>query len=137
MWKLAHLEFCQRSSGERVADNAVERSVSITRYWQKVQKVTKGGRVITIEENVPPNGSMGMKWLASRRPNEWREKKEQDPKQRVGEAFLKALEDMNERAKLRRAERAELIEHEASPLAPEADCPTQANTTAVGNYPVI
>jgi hypothetical protein len=64
----------------------------------------------TVTEHIPPSDGM-LKWLMARRMPEYRE----EPKKHVTEvgAWLRAsLEEMDERAKLQRAERAKLIRHQ-------------------------
>jgi len=52
-----------------------------------------------------------MKWLAARRPEIYREQKNVKHNLTM-EAFLKFLDQMDERAKLERAQNARLIEHQ-------------------------
>jgi hypothetical protein len=69
---------------------------------------------------IPGNAHAGMKWLAARRPEIYREQKNVKHNLTM-EAFLKFLDQMDERAKLERAQNARLIEHQpASDVSSDA-----------------
>jgi hypothetical protein len=110
-WKMRHVEFfAALRAGKDVTDDLVERSTvqHIIGYHVLTEKVLqkggpKHGGKITIREWVKGDPNAGLKWLAARRPEIYREQKNAAIK--GDEAFLKALEAMNERAILSRIER--------------------------------
>ena len=97
-WKLDHVEFMSAlCMGKEVADNVVERAtfLGITGFTRRVKKVIgsgKNARVEEVEEFYPPNPGVGLRWLAARKPEVYREKSETTPKIDVGEKFLKLLD---------------------------------------------
>ena len=111
-WKARYVEFfAALRAGKDVTDDLVERSTvqHIVGYHVLTEKVLqKGGAThrgkITIREWVKGDPNAGLKWLAARRPDIYREQK--DVTLKSDEAFLKALELMNEQVMLERAERA-------------------------------
>ena len=115
-WKLEHEEFLSALKvGKEVADDVVERAVfhGIVGFTKVVEKLVGSGtnaRVIEIEEFYPPNPSAGLRWLALRRPEIYREKVEQK-RPLSDHPFLEILERMDERDKRERAERARVTEH--------------------------
>jgi hypothetical protein len=52
-----------------------------------------------------------MKWLAARRPEQYREQKDVHHSLDMDQAFLRFLDQLDEEQKLRKAERARVIEH--------------------------
>jgi hypothetical protein len=113
-WKLEHEEFLQALRvGKEVADDAVERAVflSIIGFTRKEQKLVGSGEdahVIEVEKYYPPQPGAGLKWLAVRRPEQYREKREPEETHTLHEGLRAAMEEMRERAMLRRAEQAKL-----------------------------
>jgi hypothetical protein len=113
-WKLEHEEFLQALRvGKEVADDAVERAVfsSIVGFTRKEQKLIGSGedaRVEEVEKYFPPQPGVGLKWLAVRRPEQYREKREPEETHTLHEGLRAAMEDMRERARLRKAEQARL-----------------------------
>ena len=113
-WKLEHEEFVQALRvGKDVADAVVERStfIAINGFTRVVKKVVGQGKSAHVEEveiYYPPQAGAGLKWLAARRPEQYQQKTEQKPAFSVSEGLRAALEDMSERSRQRRAERARL-----------------------------
>jgi hypothetical protein len=70
------------------------------------------GYYVMVDE-MDRNGSAhaGLKWLAARRPEVYREQKNLKHTLNMDQAFLRFLDQMDERAKLERAQNAPLIEH--------------------------
>ena len=81
-WKLEHEEFLQALRvGKAVADDAVERAVfqAIVGHTRTEQKLIGSGeeaRIIEVEKYYPPQAGAGLKWLAARRPEQYRDKRE-------------------------------------------------------------
>jgi hypothetical protein len=122
-WKLRHPEFVEALKvGKAEADDLVERATvaHITGYYVETEKVTRNGKV-KVREWVKGDAHAGIKWLERRRPEIYRRQKDIEPTMTAGDAFLRFLERMEERAKLERAEQAKLIEHQPASdhLAPE------------------
>ena len=105
-WKVGHPDFAEGlRAGKKETDDVVERGViaHITGYYVITEELDRGGKVRRLRRWVPGNAMAGLKWLAVRKPEEYREKKVEE---RDGDdGFLAALERMNERALLERAER--------------------------------
>ncbi len=116
-WRLDHPEFADAvKAGKAETDDYVEREVlkGISGYFVEHEEtvVLKGEQVTrTVRKWVQGNPGVGMRWLAARRPEVYREIKEDRRMLSVDEAFMKALEGMNERALTRRSDKAKLIEH--------------------------
>ena len=126
-WKLRCIEFRSAlTMGKAETDDYVERCVvkGISGYFvehQETVMIRGEPTVKTVRKWVPGNPGVGMRWLAARRPEIYREIKEDKLTLSADEAFMKALEAMNERVALRRSERAKLvnpklIEHEHEPI---------------------
>ena len=126
-WRLDHVEFATAvKAGKAETDDYVERCVvkGISGYFvehQETVMIRGEPTVKTVRKWVPGNPGVGMRWLAARRPEIYREIKEDKLTLSADEAFMKALEAMNERVALRRSERAKLvnpklIEHEHEPI---------------------
>ena len=60
---------------------------------------------------IPGNAHAGLKWLAARCPEVYREQKNVKHQLSMDDAFLRFLDLMDEKAKLERARNARVIEH--------------------------
>lgn len=112
-WKLKHVEFASAlRAGKAETDDLVERATvaHIMGYHTETEKPTRNGK-IKVREWVKGDAHAGMKWLAARRPAEFREQKDIKHTLDAGNAFLLFLEEMEERAKLEKSQRAKVIEH--------------------------
>src|SRR5262249_16730964 len=111
-WKLKQVEFASAlRAGKAETDDLVERATlaHITGYHTHTEKATRNGKV-KLREWVKGDAHAGMKWLAARRPNEYREAKKHVLS--ADEAFLKFLAMLDEQRKaLEAADRAKVIEH--------------------------
>lgn len=112
-WKLQHQEFLQALRvGKEVADDAVERAVfqAIIGFSRREQKVVGSGEdayVIEIEKYYPPQAGVGIRWLSARRPEQYRENREEpDEKSEVGGIMAAMMERMRDNAIRRKAEQA-------------------------------
>jgi hypothetical protein len=119
-WKLEHEEFLQALRvGKEVADDAVERAVflSIVGFARKEQKVVGSGEdahVIEIERYYPPQAGAGLRWLAARRPEQYREKREPEETLELSDLLRASMEHMREQAILKRQEQAKRAKPEAA-----------------------
>jgi hypothetical protein len=77
------------------------------------------GNVKQMRKWIPGNPHAGMKWLAARRPEVYREQKDHKHTLSADEAFLRFLDHLDEEAKERRAK---VIEHQ--PVAEGGSPPT-------------
>jgi hypothetical protein len=80
-------------------------------YYVEVEELDRAGNKHTLKKWIPGNAHAGIKWLAARRPAEFREQKNVKQTLDAGDAFLRFLDAMDEANKLARAEQAKLIEH--------------------------
>jgi hypothetical protein len=75
-WKLKHVEFLlAMKAGKSVFDDLVERAVvqGITGYYvEEVEEVHANGHFRKMRSWVPGNPMLGLRWLALRRPEEFR-----------------------------------------------------------------
>src|SRR5262245_15787513 len=118
-WKHEHQEF---SRAMKLADeqsvDVVERSLfrMATGYERTVQKACASGKVITVKEYFPPQVGAANKFLSCRRKDVWADKEQRQHAHTIGlhEGLRALLEEMGERSRQRRLERAKLIEHEPS-----------------------
>ena len=119
-WKLEHEEFLQALRvGKEVADDAVERAVfqAIIGFSRKEQKVVGSGEdahVVEFEKYYPPQSGVGLKWLAVRRPEGYRENSEPDQKSEVLGVLGAMMERMREDAILKKQEQAKRAKAEAA-----------------------
>jgi hypothetical protein len=114
LWRLKHVEFSEACrAGKAETDDLVERSTvqHINGYYVEVEELDRHGQKQTLRKWIPGNAHAGMKWLAARRPSVYREQKEHKHSLNMDDAFLRFLDQMDEQAKLDRAERVKLIEH--------------------------
>ena len=84
----------------------------ITGYYIEVEELDRTGRVHKVRKWIPGNAHAGLKWLSSRRPEVYREQKNHNHTLNMDQAFLRFLDQMDERAKLERARNARVIEHQ-------------------------
>jgi hypothetical protein len=113
-WKLKHVEFASAlRAGKAETDDLVERATvaHITGYHVDTEKATRNGKVI-VREWVKGDANSGMKWLAARRPEIYREQRKVKHQLTMDEAFLRFLDHMDEQAKLEKARNARLIAHQ-------------------------
>jgi len=115
-WKLEHDEFSQAlRAGKAETDDLVERATvaHITGYYVEVEELDRTGRVHKVRKWIPGNAHAGMKWLSSRRPAVYRNQKDVKHTLSMDDAFLRFLDQMDEQAKLDRADKAKVIELQA------------------------
>ena len=121
-WKLAHEEFSaalERSKG--LVNDMVEQTLIMKAqgFERKVEKATASGKSVMINEYFPPDFSSIKLWLQNRMPDVYRDRTEKNITHNISDGLRAALEDMSERSRLLRAERARLanpaksIEHKA------------------------
>jgi hypothetical protein len=116
-WKLKHIEFASAlRAGKAETDDLVERATlaHITGYHTDTEKATRNGK-IKVREWVKGDAHAGMKWLAARRPQVYREQKDVHHSLNMDQAFLRFLDQIDEEQKLLKAQRARVIEHQPSP----------------------
>ena len=83
-WAIEHEAFCEaRKSGEEAADDRVERSLYHRALGYKhdaVKMFQAGGMVISEDyvEHYPPDTTAAIFWLKNRRPDRWRDRREQN-----------------------------------------------------------
>jgi hypothetical protein len=117
-WRLRHDEFSQATrAGKDEADDLVERATvqHITGYYVIAEELDRYGNLKQLRKWVPGNAHAGMKWLAARRPQVYREQKDVHHSLSTNDAFLRFLDLMDEEQKLLKAQRARVIEHQPSP----------------------
>jgi hypothetical protein len=105
-WKLKHPEFAEALKvGKAETDDLIERSVvaHIAGYYVKVDEMDRFGNVKELRKWIPGNPHAGMKWLAARRPEQYRERKEDKRVLSADDAFLRFLEQMDEEQKREKA----------------------------------
>ena len=113
-WKLAHPEFAEALRvGKAETDDFVERATvaGISGYYVMVDEMDRFGNVKKMRKWVAGNPHAGMKWLSARRPEVYREQKDVKHELSMDDAFLRFLDQMEERAKIERARNARMIEH--------------------------
>jgi hypothetical protein len=113
-WKLAHPEFAEALRvGKAETDDLVERSTvqHICGYYVLVDELDRSGKVRQLRKWIPGNAHAGLKWLAARRPEIYREQKAVKHQLGMDDAFLRFLDLMDEQAKIERARNARMIEH--------------------------
>lgn len=83
-WQLKYPEFCQAlKAGKESADDRVERSLyhKATGYTFEAEKIFQNnGEIIRApyREHIPPDTTSMIFWLKNRRPDVWRDKREQE-----------------------------------------------------------
>jgi len=116
---LSHPEFSQSlRAGKAETDDLVERSTlkHISGYYVVIDEIDRYGNLRQLRKWVPGNAHAGLKWLAARRPEIYRDQKDVKHTLSMDDAFLRFLDQMDEQAKLDRAQNAKLIEHVAENL---------------------
>jgi hypothetical protein len=114
-WKLRHPEFSQSlRAGKAETDDLVERCTvqHICGYYVMVDEMDRNGNIRQLRKWISGNAHAGLKWLAARRPEVYREQKNVKHQLTMDQAFLRFLDQMEERAKLERARNARVIEHQ-------------------------
>ena len=146
-WKLRHPEFAEALKvGKAETDDLIERATvaGISGYYVTVDEMDRFGNVKQLRKWIPGNPHAGMKWLAARRPELYRERKEDKRILSMDEAFLKFLEQMDDEQKALKARNApskvieprdEVIEAEAMEVKRD-DGPAQAaeDENAAGGF---
>jgi hypothetical protein len=97
-WKVDHLEFMQALTvGKEETDALVERSVlkGITGYYVENEEINAKGDIKRVKKWMPGNPGVGMRWLSCRKPEVYREKREDSHLPSADEEFAKALLNMN------------------------------------------
>ena len=105
-WKPRHPEFAEALKvGKAETDDLVERATvaGISGYYVIVDEMDRFGNVKQLRKWIPGNPHAGMKWLAARRPEQYRERKEDKRILSMDEAFLKFLEQIDEEQKREKA----------------------------------
>jgi len=105
-WKLQHPEFAEALRvGKAETDDLVERATvaGISGYYVTVDEMDRFGNVKHMQKWIPGNPHAGMKWLAARRPEQYRERKEDKRILSMDDAFLKFLEQLEEENKRKKA----------------------------------
>jgi hypothetical protein len=126
--------------GKEETDDEVERATvqHIRGYYVIIEQLDKFGVVRKLRKWIPGDAHAGLKWLAARRPEVYREQKNVRHALSADDAFLRFLDQMDEEQKLKKAERARAIEHmrssdrvsESSALIDEADQVDSADDSA-------
>src|SRR5262249_34676163 len=129
-WRLKHPEFAEALKvGKAETDDLVERATvaGIAGYYITVDEMDRFGNVKQLRKWIPGNPHAGLKWLAARRPEQYRERKEDKRILSMDDAFLQFLEKMDEEQKALKALNAprKRIEVNAENVI-EADGTTQA-----------
>ena len=117
-WKLAHPDFdAALRVGKAETDDLVERGTvaGINGYYVTVDEMDRFGNVKQMRKWVAGNPHAGMKWLAARRPEVYREQKEVKHALSMDDAFLQFLDKMDERAKLEKQRNAPRMKSLRSP----------------------
>lgn len=111
-WKLEHEEFLGALKvGKEVADDAVERAVfqAIIGFARKEEKVIGSGEdahVVEFDKYYPPQAGVGLRWLAARRPAQYRENREPDQKSELLGLLGASMERMRDNAIRKKQEQA-------------------------------
>lgn len=69
---------CTLKKGKEIVDIQVENALlkRALGYVSKEQKVTKDGKIIELEKEIPPDTTAQIFWLKNRKPDKWRDKVE-------------------------------------------------------------
>ena len=105
-WKLKHPEFAEALKvGKAETDDWVERATvaHIGGYYVIEDEMDRFGNVRQLRKWISGNPHAGMKWLAARRPEQYRERKEDKRILSMDDAFLKFLEQLDEENKREKA----------------------------------
>lgn len=104
-WKLKHPDFAEALKvGKAETDDLVERATvaHIQGYYVLVDEMDRFGNVKKLRKWIPGNAHAGIKWLNCRRPEVYREQKEKKHILSMDDAFLRFLDQMDEKAKRER-----------------------------------
>ena len=107
-WKVDHVEFMQALAvGKDETDALVERSVlkGITGYYVENEEINAKGDIKRVKKWISGNPGVGMRWLSCRKPEIYREKREDSHVLSADEEFAKALYAMNVRVEGKRRSR--------------------------------
>jgi hypothetical protein len=118
-WKVKHEEFYEAlQRGKDEANRCVENSLfkRANGFHYETEKVSNGRPMKVTEYALPDVGAQRL-WLQNRMPEVYREQQNVKHTLNMDQAFLRFLDQMEEQAKLERAQNAKLIEH--SPLLNE------------------
>ena len=105
-WKLKHPQFAEALKvGKAETDDLIERSVvaHIAGYYVLEDEMDRFGNVKQLRKWIPGNPHAGAKWLAARRPEQYRKRKNDKHIQSIDDAFLKFLEQIDEEQKREKA----------------------------------
>ena len=105
-WQHKYPEFKEALRvGKAATDDFVERATvaGIAGYYVTVDEMDRFGNVKHMQKWIPGNPHAGMKWLAARRPEQYRERKEGKRILSMDDAFLKFLEQLEEENKRKKA----------------------------------
>ena len=120
-----HVEFASAvKGGKDETDDEVERDVlkGIKGYYvEHEETIIIDGEPTTrvVKRWIPGNPGVGMRWLAVRRPEIYREKSEKSLKHDTSEVFLKLLEEITERGKRERIEHKQRLIDRANAVEAE------------------
>jgi len=106
LWAAPLLEFAEALKvGKAQTDDLVERSVvaHISGYYVLEDEMDRFGNVKQLRKWIPGNPHAAMKWLAARRPEQYKERKEDKDILSMDHAFLKFLEQIDEEQKPEKA----------------------------------
>jgi hypothetical protein len=128
-------------AGKAETDDLVERSTvqHICGYYVVIDEIDRSGNIRQMRKWIPGNAHAGIKWLSSRRPEVYREQSNVKHTLNMDDAFLRFLDQMDEQAKLERADRAKVIEHQLAEIEPASDAqspdqvPTMLDTQVVAD----
>jgi len=105
-WKLKHTEFREALRvGKAETDDFVERATvaHIAGYYVTVDEMDRFGNIRQLRKWIPGNAHAGIKWLNARRPEVYRERKEDKHILSMDDAFLQFLEKMDQEQKALKA----------------------------------
>jgi len=114
-WKLKHEEFAEALKRTKDEANAIVEASLYKRangFYYETERVTHGHKVVVREYALPDVGAQRL-WLQNRMPEVYRDQKDVKHTRSMDDAFLRFLDQMDEQAKLDRAQNAKLIEHVA------------------------
>lgn len=86
-WKKKYSEISEAlKKGKEVVDFEVENALlkKALGYKTTEQKLTKDGLVVEVEKEVPGDVTAQIFWLKNRRPDKWKDKREEEPQDTGG-----------------------------------------------------
>lgn len=86
-WKKKYSEISEAlKKGKEVVDFEVENALlkKALGYKTTEQKLTKDGLVVEVEKEVPGDVTAQIFWLKNRRPDKWKDKREEEPQDTSG-----------------------------------------------------